>query len=59
MIQRWRHPTLTAHLLGILQGFAELADGLVTLGSLGFLCSSFELQVARHRARENLLRKQR
>ena len=59
MIQRCRHPTLSAHLLGILLGFAELADGLVTISSLGFLCSSFGLQVARHRAREILLRKQR
>lgn len=46
MIKRWRHPDLTSHLYGILQGFAEIADGIVTLLSLGLFMSSFEMQVS-------------
>lgn len=49
-IYRWKHPTIKAHLWGIIQGFAELADACVTLGSLGFFGSGFEMEVARRRA---------
>jgi len=50
-IQRWKHPHWQLHVLGWLQGFAQLADAAVTLGSLGFLCSSFELDMACNRAK--------
>jgi len=50
-ISRWKHPTLKSHLLGVVQGFADLTDGIVTVCSLGFLCSDFEMRVACFRAR--------
>lgn len=49
-IGRWRHPSLTLHLLGLVQGIAEIADGCVTLCSLGFFVSDFEISVSRYRA---------
>lgn len=52
MIHRWKHLNKTQHIIGICQGFAEIADGLVTLCSLGFYMSSFELSVSRFRARQ-------
>lgn len=48
-IGRWGHPSLRCHLWGIVQGFAEIADGLVTLLSLGFYMSNIEMQVAYYR----------
>ena len=51
MIYRWKHPDWKSHIAGLMQGFAEVADGLVTLGSLGFYASSFEMSIARYRAR--------
>ena len=59
-IQRWKHPTVESHLLGILQGIAEISDGLVTVCSLAFLCSNFELAVSAFRAKRliNHLKKQ-
>jgi hypothetical protein len=54
MIYRWKHPNTTAHLLGILQGFCEIADGLITICSLGFFSSGFEMCVARLRAKTYL-----
>ena len=51
MIKRWKHPNWECHALGFIQGFAELADGLVTVCSLGFYGSAFEMTVARHRAK--------
>ena len=59
-IQRWKHPTIESHLLGILQGIAEITDGLVTVCSLGFMCSNFELTVSAFRAKRliNHLKKQ-
>lgn len=51
MIYRWRHPTPKGHAYGLLQGFAEIADGVVTLLSLGFYASSFEMAVSRARAK--------
>lgn len=50
MIHRWRHPSLACHLLGIVQGFAEIADGIVTISTLGFFGSGFEMRVARYRS---------
>ena len=47
--KRWKHPDAKSHLMGILQGFAEILDGVVTVGSLGFYASGFEMQVARMR----------
>lgn len=51
MIRRWKHPNKTLHLLGFIQGFGELLDGVVTILSLGFLMSNFELRVSRYRAK--------
>lgn len=59
-VERWRHPDWKSHLLGFVQGFAEIADGLVTLLSFGFLMSNFEMQVACFRTKihfETLKRK--
>lgn len=53
-IQRWKHPTVKYHALGILQGFAEIADGLITICSLGFYASNFEMSVAAYRAKSHL-----
>lgn len=50
-VTRWKHPTNKLHLYGFLQGFGELADSLVTLLSLGFFMSNFEMEVCRLRAR--------
>jgi hypothetical protein len=52
MIYRWKHPTLKCHAIGFIQGFAELADGLVTVCSLGFYGSGFEMLIARYRAKQ-------
>lgn len=49
-VDRWHHPTLRCHFWAIVQGFAELADGLVTVLSLGFLMSNFEMQIAFYRS---------
>lgn len=51
MISKWKHPSYIMHFLGWLQGFCELADGLVTILSLGFCYSSFEMNMARFRAK--------
>lgn len=51
MIYRRKHPTIKCHILGILQGFAEIADGLVTICSLGFYGSGFETKVAFYRSK--------
>ena len=48
-ITRWEHPSIRCHLLGLLQGIAEVLDGLVTLFSLGFFMSNFEMQIAFYR----------
>lgn len=54
MIQRWEHPNKRAQLLAMLVGVADVADGLVTLLSLGNLLSNFEMQaiVLRNRNEE-------
>lgn len=59
-IYRWKHSTIESHLLGVLQGIAEITDGLVTVCSLGFLCSNFDLTVSAFRAKRlcNHLKKQ-
>jgi len=49
-IGRWKHPYWQVHMLGILQGFAEIVDGLVTILSLATLSSNFELEVAAFRS---------
>lgn len=49
-IVRWGHANIELHLLGILQGFGELLDGIVTITSLGFLCSNFEGTISWFRA---------
>lgn len=50
-IVRWGHSNFEQHLLGILQGFGELLDGVVTVVSLGFFCSNFEGVVSWFRAK--------
>lgn len=52
-IQRWKHPTVKCHALGILQGFAEIADGLITICSLGFYASNLEMSVAAYRTKSH------
>lgn len=54
MIRRWKHTNKTQHFLGFCQGFAEIADVIVTLLSLGFYISSFELSVSRFRAKQSM-----
>lgn len=58
-ICRWHHPDLVTHLLGILQGVAEVLDGCVTLLSLGFYMSNFEMKVSFHRAYYDIKRRKR
>ncbi len=50
MIRRWKHSSVKQHLWGILQGFAEIADGVVTVSTLAFYSSGFEMRVAYKRA---------
>lgn len=50
-VHRWQHQTAKAHFAGWLQGFGELADGIVTVCSLGFYASNFETAVAGWRVR--------
>ena len=50
-IIRWKHQTFYLHFLGWLQGFAEIVDGIVTVVSLGFLTSSFEITLSGYRAK--------
>jgi len=52
MIYRWKHPSWQSHMWGIVQGFAEIADGLVILCTLGFFASGFEMKVASQRAKK-------
>lgn len=54
IIYRWKHPSIKQHLWGILQGFAEIMDGVVTLSTLGFFASGFERKVAWKRAGEHI-----
>lgn len=49
-IKRWEHPNVKMQLLGILIGFAEILDGLVTVLSLGFFASNFEMTLVKVRA---------
>lgn len=49
-IQRLKHASFKQHFLGFVQGFAEIVDGCVTIFSLGFYMSSFEMDIARYRA---------
>ena len=53
-IIRWKHRDWKFHLIGILQGLGELADGLVTICSLGFFMSDFELSVSKMRAQHTI-----
>ena len=55
-IQHWKHPTVESRLLGILQGIAEITDGLVTVCSLAFMSSNFELTVSALRAKRLIAR---
>jgi hypothetical protein len=49
--RRWLHPDKIAHLMGVVQGFAEILDGIVTVSTLGFYASGFEMWVARERTK--------
>ncbi len=55
-IRRWKHQNAYSHFLGWLQGFAELADGLVTVLSFATLSSNFEIRVSFYRAFEAINR---
>ena len=50
IIYRWKHSSIKMHAIGILQGFAEIEDGIVTVISFATLASGFEMAVARKRA---------
>lgn len=52
IICRWKHPTTKSHLLGVLQGFALVVDGLLTILTLGMCTSFFGLRVAIYRTRQ-------
>jgi hypothetical protein len=51
-----KHNSFISHFEGWLQGFAELADGVVTILSLGFLVSDFELRISFWRSRRGIER---
>lgn len=53
-IERWKHHTKKLHFLAFIQGFGELADGCVTILSLGFYMSNFEMSVARYRTKVHI-----
>jgi len=53
IIKRWTHGHWHLHVLAILQMFAKLLDALVTLASIGFLMSGFELRISRFRAKHS------
>lgn len=53
-IQRWKHSSKKQHLLGFIQGFAQILDGCVIVLSLGFYMSSFEMTIACYRARAHI-----
>lgn len=48
-IIRWKHPSWRTHAWGLLQGIGELLDGIVSICSLGFFMSNFELTIAFYR----------
>ena len=54
-------PNFVMHVLAVLNGVAEIADGLVTILSLGFLTSNFEFFVIKCRAEAHIrgLKKER
>lgn len=52
IIARWKHPTTKSHLLGVLQGFALVVDGLLTVLTLGSCTSFFGLRVAIYRTKQ-------
>lgn len=54
-IWRWKHKNKIIHLLDWLQGFAEILDGLITVSSLGFFASNFEITIAGYRAKISIL----
>ena len=58
-IHKWQHLSWQEHCLGVLQGVAEIADGVVTLGSLGFYLSNFENSVSYLRAGYSIKRAKR
>ena len=58
-VERWDHPDKLAHLWGVVQGVAEIVDGLVTLLSLGFFVSNFDMQVAFYRSFSHHLRQKK
>lgn len=46
MIYRWKHAEWQAQVFGIIHGFAEIVDGIVTVSTLGFYCSSLASSIA-------------
>lgn len=56
VIYKWEHSCLKVHLLGILQGFGLILDGVIILGTFGQYASGFTLAAARKRAYAHIQR---
>lgn len=50
-IYRWPHAHWQLRLLGVVQGFADMLDGLIVVGTLGFFAGGFGIQTAVYRAK--------
>ena len=50
MFRQLKHCCLRVHLLGIMQGLAQVIDGIVIVLSLGFLSSGFATYIAKVKA---------
>ena len=50
MFRQFKHCCLRVHLLGIVQGLAQVIDGIVIVLSLGFLSSGFTTYMAKVKA---------
>lgn len=55
-VGRFNRPTARTRFVGWLGGFAGLADGLVTVLSLGYLKSNFEFQIVAYNSISHHLR---
>ena len=59
MIGRWKHSSFKQQLWGVLQGIAEIIDGLVVVLSLGFYASWLSNQVVYARALDEILERKK
>jgi hypothetical protein len=53
-IIRWKHQNMKMHIMGWVQGFMELLDGIVTVISFGTLASNFERNWSSYRAKSHI-----